>query len=303
MVNFIKIKLIKLTMDALVTGASGYIGKSMVTFLLKKNHNVTVITRDAKEFPKGVKVIIADIADKSALSGCCSGIDVVIHLAAETSSRSRKPYSDFYSANVLGTTNLALEAAKSKVRFFAHFSTMSAFGRIDDLENPDLRQRHTPNTNYSISKYESEKIVSSLCKKHGIPFCIIRPSMVVDFNEPDRDTKRLFRFVKLGIVPMLGNGRNRFNVINREELIEKSSELIMKRRTGIHLMKGSTVTYDGFIGLIMKKVGRRRIIRLKIPSAVLRPAVYLQEKVLIFLGIDPYISISQFNNMKGTIKP
>ncbi|HEX4961668.1 MAG TPA: NAD(P)H-binding protein [Thermoanaerobaculia bacterium] len=63
----------------LVTGATGNIGRQVVSQLLATDARVRALTRnpDAADLPPGVEVVRGDLTDPEALDGCLDGVDVV----------------------------------------------------------------------------------------------------------------------------------------------------------------------------------------------------------------------------------
>ena len=65
----------------LVTGGTGFIGRCLVSALLKQDANVTVLSRHVPPSDgHGYKVIVGDLTRPTALEGICQGMDIVFHL-------------------------------------------------------------------------------------------------------------------------------------------------------------------------------------------------------------------------------
>ncbi len=69
-----------------ITGASGFVGRALVTALLARGDAVRVFTRDpeAGRFPAGVEVRRLDLRADPMDTAALEGLDVVVHLAGET---------------------------------------------------------------------------------------------------------------------------------------------------------------------------------------------------------------------------
>lgn len=115
----------------LVLGSEGFIGRHLMTLLEDASGY------DLKDGQ--------DIRIKEQLESYMEGVDVVVHLAAQTAvSRCWDDPVDFYSHNILGTANVIETAIKCKVKKIIYASSASVYS---PLENP-----------YSLSKTVCEDL-------------------------------------------------------------------------------------------------------------------------------------------------
>ena len=141
----------------LITGAGGFIGSRLSSFLTDKGYEVIKYT--------------GDINDVAALENCFRNVDVAVHLAAKCDKVcARREKDSFISVNVLGTMNVIDLCLKYNCRLI-HFSSISA---------------KTHGDMYGLSKAFAEEIVKFYAKNRGLPAVIIRPSGVYDENKNDR---------------------------------------------------------------------------------------------------------------------
>ena len=110
----------------LVTGATGFIGKRLCSFLKKNNHSVRIISRDKDS--RSDDTVICDLKDGVLKSDLFDGVQNVYHLAgyAHDLGNPKKLEDEYYSTNVLATINLAEKAAKNKVEKFIFISSVKA---------------------------------------------------------------------------------------------------------------------------------------------------------------------------------
>ncbi|MDQ3427305.1 MAG: NAD(P)H-binding protein, partial [Gemmatimonadota bacterium] len=101
-------------MRALVTGATGFVGSHLADALHRRGDEVTALARSPGKAEAlaslGVRVIIGDLHDVSALDSAMGGQDVVYHVAGVVAARSE---SEFFRANRDGTANLAAAAERN----------------------------------------------------------------------------------------------------------------------------------------------------------------------------------------------
>ena len=71
-------------MDALVTGAGGFLGRYIVERLLSRGDRVRALGR--KPYPelqaRGVEFVHADLCDRDSVVDACRAVDVVYHVRA-----------------------------------------------------------------------------------------------------------------------------------------------------------------------------------------------------------------------------
>ena len=159
-------------MKVLITGASGFIGTNLVSYLYSKGHDLCALDiRKPQQRLKGVKYVKCDIINISLLQECLLKFNPVyiIHLAAETRLSSRVK-ENFYAANITGVENI-LKAANSikgleKVLFAS--TKLVINGEVGDLKNYD------PHTAYGESKVLGEKLI--LDSSNTFETLIMRPT-------------------------------------------------------------------------------------------------------------------------------
>ena len=97
-------------MNCLVTGGSGYLGTSLIKYILPKVSSVTNFDIiGSKENSKNVKFIQGDICKLDDIKNACKDIDIIFHNVAKVPITKKKNL--FKEVNEVGTRNL-LEAQK-----------------------------------------------------------------------------------------------------------------------------------------------------------------------------------------------
>src|SRR5438045_6574635 len=111
-------------MQVLVTGGTGVVGASTVSALLKRGHEVRLLSRnaerDARSWSSGVTPVEGDVAEPATIAGAAAGCDVVVHLVAIVDEA--PPDVTFQRVNVQGTRNIVTEAERSGVRKIVYVS-------------------------------------------------------------------------------------------------------------------------------------------------------------------------------------
>lgn len=189
---------------AVVTGATGGIGRTLVPLLAARGLDVVASGRNveagrALEGP-GVRFVPLDLG-RDDIEPLVAGARLVVHLAARSSPWG--PLASFRSDNVVATARLIEAAARAGVARFVHASTPAIFSERRhrlDLRN-EARPTPRPANAYALTKLEAERIVMN---ERRMATIVLRPSAVL--GPDDRAIlPRLMRVLSRGILPV-GNG-------------------------------------------------------------------------------------------------
>lgn len=169
-------------MKVLVTGASGRLGRRIVTLLAKDNE---VTAFDMKKVDSAARHHVqGDILDFDAVKRATQGQDAVIHLAAALVAH-KLPDELLVRTNVMGTWHVFAAAAEAGVRKVVHTSSETATGVVfADPSRPPLYlpvdEDHplNPAEPYGTSKAMSEKIAKMFALRGGMTVTVIRPTLV-----------------------------------------------------------------------------------------------------------------------------
>ena len=174
-------------MKILVTGGAGFIGSNFILYWLKNYPKDEIINLDKltyagnlenlKEIEKNenYSFIKGDICDPATLEKVMSGIDTVVHFAAESHvDRSILKPADFINTNVLGTQTLLEASLREGVKKFHHISTDEVFGHLNLEEKSKFNERtnYNPRSPYSASKAGSDHLVRAYHHTFGLPITI-----------------------------------------------------------------------------------------------------------------------------------
>lgn len=178
----------------LVTGASGFIGPSLVATLRAAGHDVSCLVRPNSAVnrlsPHGVRLVRGDVVAAQGLSAAVADVDCVYHLAGRTHAWSRQQFDE---ANQRGTANLAEACARrDNPPTLVIVSSLAAAGPACDRTPKREHETETPVSHYGHSKLAGELAARKFADKMSIS--IVRPPVV--FGPGDRDGLVMFRGIR-----------------------------------------------------------------------------------------------------------
>lgn len=161
-----------------VTGATGFLGRSLVARLLAAGYGVRVLVRPGSDTRflshTGVEQVLAhDITDAAALQQGCAGCQAVIHAAALFRMWGLRPV--FWQTNVAGTAAVLAAAQAAGVGRVVHISTVVVVGRTIPGRVIDETHPCRPLDNYQRTKLEAERLALAYYRNRGLPVVVLRP--------------------------------------------------------------------------------------------------------------------------------
>lgn len=173
-------------MNVLITGGAGFVGSSLITSIMNFDSERKYNVRNLDRRPilvNGVDTFSGTIDSHSQYHDALHSVDVVIHIAAIAHAKSDN-FNLYNEANVLGTINLARQAAAAGAKRFIFISSIGVNGGFS-LSSP-FRYDDTPSPwdDYSQSKYEAEQGLWALQAETGLEIVIIRPPLVYGPGAP-----------------------------------------------------------------------------------------------------------------------
>lgn len=163
----------KLDQHIFITGASGFIGRSMATRFRELGATVTGV--DLAADPEN-GVVAGDTTKPDDWSHALEGVDIVIHTAALLGPA--YPLKRAWDVNVNGTHHVLRASIEAGVKRFVHFSSIMAYG----FEFPDgVDETYPVQVNgdvYTDTKINSEAVVLAAHAAGEIDATVIRPGDV-----------------------------------------------------------------------------------------------------------------------------
>jgi nucleoside-diphosphate-sugar epimerase len=180
-----------------VTGARGFIGRSLVERLASRGDSV-------------IGAVARSTTDVAALTETFRGADAVVNLAGVVSS-SRED--DYVRGNV-DTTRIVAEAARAAGAALVHVSSLAAAGPAPATSPRREEDPCTPITTYGRTKLEGERVVAAT---PGLRWTILRPGVV--YGPRDRALTPLFRLAARGYLPLTGRRTNAYTFVYIDDMV------------------------------------------------------------------------------------
>ena len=206
-------------MKILITGATGFVGQSLVKNVSKSYEVIVLIRARSSLLASRVQQIVgknifqADFPDN---------IDVIIHLAGRAhilNEQTTDPLTEFRKVNVEGTLQLARQALDKKVKRFIFMSSIGVNGAVT-LQQPFTEDAlPQPHADYAVSKLEAEHELKKLFAGSATELVIIRPPLVYAAHAPG-NFARLLKLVASNLPLPFAGTNNKRSFVALENLVD-----------------------------------------------------------------------------------
>jgi nucleoside-diphosphate-sugar epimerase len=213
-----------------ITGASGFIGKSLVTALLREgDYEIRVLSRDRQRdlleqrFEPGVEIFEGDLNDADSLQSILAPGCTVINLVYLWNTGAER--------NLACTHNLLAACKAAKVARLIHCSTAAVVGRAPD-DRIDEKVQCLPITEYGTTKLSIEHDIIESAKDQ-FDAVILRPTSV--FGISGEPLKKLTADVSSGnrwknYLKSCLFGRRRMNLVHVANVV--AAIIFLSRHAG-----------------------------------------------------------------------
>ncbi len=254
----------------LVTGATGFIGRTVVEELLAQEYGVMAMTRPGTIPPfaphPNLSMLYADITNYESYGNKLSKVDSIVHLAANKYHPKLS-----YAVNLAGAHNMVRLCREGKFKSTRLINISS--------QSTKIRFRGV----YGESKRQSDAII----QQNGIDWTTLKPSLVYGEGE-----ETLFQTIrkyteKLPFVPVIGNGKWELypiDVVDLAKAIIKTLETPKTIHKVYDLGDPKKITFDNLVKLIQRQVGISKPI-VHVPALAGLALVYVATKLIPNLSI------------------
>ena len=229
----------------LVTGGTGFIGRSLIGALVNSGEQVRVLLRPSKKspnFPKGisVEVAVSSFSDQRSLRAALKGVDYLYHLAG---AERQGLNANLNQIDVEGTSTLMQACKDSNVK------------RVFFLSH------HGADRGSAYPVMKAKGIAENWIINSGIPYTILRSSAV--YGPGDQFTIPLTRLLRISpyFFFLPGDGSNLLQPIWIEDLITCILLAVTDEKKINRIIPVGGIEYLSYIDivkLVMKQTGIKR---------------------------------------------
>lgn len=170
-------------MRALLTGATGFVGRALTRTLDAEGAEMVLVCRDATRVVakpgKRVRVVEASLHDVQSLTGAMDGCDVVFHVAALIA-YDRRDRAQLFKTNVLGTRAVVEACLTARVPRLVHTSSIAACAHSLDgsvLDETAPWNSEGLRIDYFTTKHLAEREVRAGVER-GLDAVIVNPGSI-----------------------------------------------------------------------------------------------------------------------------
>lgn len=220
----------------LITGSSGFIGKSLCKKLSKSGKQIRAIVRTTNSFSKNTDieyVFVRDISLKTNWKDILVDVDCIIHCAGRAhvmNEKNKDTYKIFQSVNVQGTKQLAEQASKAEVKRFIFLSSVKVNGECTYNIDKDISYRQKkrifsyndlpdPQDSYALSKFEAENVLWEISSRTGLEVSILRLPLVYGYGVKG-NLANLLKLIAFSIPLPLRMVKNQRSMIGIDNLVD-----------------------------------------------------------------------------------
>ena len=283
-------------MKVFVTGATGFVGSSLVRLLLKEGFHVGILARKHSNLDNvenlDLSIHFGDLKDPRSLEKALSGYDYLFHVAADYRLWVPRP-KEIYENNVQGTKNIMNAAIKAGIRRVVYTSSVATLGLKKDGTPAD---EDTPVSlkdmigHYKRSKFMAEEAVRDLAESGKIDVVIVNPSTPVGPRDiKPTPTGRMILEAAQGRMPAYVD--TGLNIVHVDDVSMGHLLALQKGQTGRrYILGGENMTLKEIFETIAWLTNRRPP-RVRLPHNLILPMAFVFEAISRFTGQEPLATV------------
>ncbi|MBE2248281.1 MAG: NAD-dependent epimerase/dehydratase family protein [Myxococcus sp.] len=258
-------------MRVLITGANGFLGAHLASFLAEAGHEVRCLVRENSDHSAlartQVKLVFGDVTAPPTLGPALEGVEVCYHLAGIRRGTTRD---DFMAVNAEGTRLVAEAMVRAGARRLVLCGSLAASGPSLNGKPRLEADPFSPEEWYGESKAEAERLLFTFRDRLEVTSC--RPARIV--GPGDHENLTFFKLVQRGVILRLLGPERRISFVDVADVVD---QLVLQgaRREAVgeafFCASAQTESVESLMTYIAEVLGvKAKVVRL--PEAVLRAA-------------------------------
>ncbi len=243
-------------MRVFVTGASGFVGRHVISALQGRGHEVRALLLPRESPIDGVEVVYGDITDPSSLRGLLDGQDAVVHLAGAVGYGQK--LATCVALNVEGTKHVAHAALAAGAHRFIHMSSVSVYGRVPEVDLTEDAPMRVTGEPYGDTKIHAERVVRALSSQSGLHLTIVRPTVIYGPGD-DKFLPKVIENLESGQARIIGRGDNTVDLVHVRDVAGFVAMALEDERTigeVYNLNDPENPTWSAFLATVAQELGR-----------------------------------------------
>ena len=278
-----------------VTGATGFLGKTLVTYLRQQGYAVRILARPSSDvsffqaMPE-VEITLGDVLDAESVQQGMRGCSIVVHAAARF--RFWGAEAVFEATNVSGTANVLQAAVATGVERFIYISTIAVAGNLRPHTLIDETIQPNPVDPYQKTKLQAEQLVQQFQAEYGLNSIILRlgalygPYGRYAFN-------RLFfeEFLRGWRIQVAGGRHITFPCYVQDAAAGIEAAIQLGKAGEIYNIAGACVSHQE-LNQLVGQLARKPSWRLNLPKWMMIGTAALMEYWATFTGKEPFYPLN-----------
>ena len=231
-----------------VFGASGFLGRYVVSLLAKNNMIIKAGVRNPHKarhlLVNGklgqVSINQCNISDLESVNNLTMGADFVINLVGILFEYKKQT---FHKIHLDGAINIAQACKKNNVKSLIHVSALSVDRSME--------------SSYAVTKFNAEKSIKNIFKN----VTIIRPSVI--FGPEDNFTNKFAKMANLSpFIPLINNGITKFQPVYVLDVAKAIEKIISNKKLegDVYSLGGPEIlSFREVLDLIMKNIEKEKV--------------------------------------------
>lgn len=254
---------------ALITGASGFLGKILlknmiglyediyiigrntkVLYILKNHYNATITKIHVKKI---------DISERDQLVSLFSIVkfDIVYHAAAKVGSIPSDPNEGYTQTNIDGTKNICDMVLKYNVDRLIYTSSFFALGETGgDIKDENWNNKSNFAHPYITTKFDAGQLVDYYKINHNLPVIIIIPTTIIGVGMDNPLSKLIIDYLSNKLLGLPNKGKSRLNFVTVNSVAQGHILAATFGKIGEkYILGGKNMQLNEFLNLFGRKYG------------------------------------------------